>query len=55
MLTDVKRRGIDSQSAADMKPGTPLTLTIDERIQFVAEREIAAAVDPTMRRAAAWW
>jgi cell division protein FtsI (penicillin-binding protein 3) len=28
-----------------MKPGTPLTLTIDERIQFVAEREIAAAVE----------
>jgi cell division protein FtsI (penicillin-binding protein 3) len=45
MLTDVKRRGIDSQSASDMKPGTQLTLTIDERIQFVAEREIAAAVE----------
>ena len=45
MLTDVKRRGIDSQSASDMKPGTPLTLTLDERIQFVAEREIAAAVE----------
>jgi cell division protein FtsI (penicillin-binding protein 3) len=45
MLTDVKGRGIDSQSASDMKPGTPLTLTIDERIQFVAEREIAAAVE----------
>ena len=28
-----------------MKPGTPITLTIDERIQFVAEREIAAAVE----------
>ena len=45
MLEDVHRRRIDSQSASDMKPGTPLTLTIDERIQFVAEREIAAAVD----------
>jgi cell division protein FtsI (penicillin-binding protein 3) len=45
LLTDVKRRGIDSQSASDMKPGTPITLTIDERIQFVAEREIAAAVE----------
>jgi cell division protein FtsI (penicillin-binding protein 3) len=45
MLTDVKRRGIDSQSASDAKPGTPITLTIDERLQFVAEREIAAAVD----------
>jgi cell division protein FtsI (penicillin-binding protein 3) len=45
MLTDVKRRGIDSQSASDMQPGTAITLAIDERIQFVAEREIAAAVD----------
>src|SRR5271157_5846659 len=45
MLTDVKRRGIDSQSASEMKPGTPITLTIDERVQFVAEREIAAAVE----------
>jgi cell division protein FtsI (penicillin-binding protein 3) len=45
MLTDVKRRGIDSQSASEMKPGTPITLTIDERLQFVAEREIAAAVE----------
>jgi cell division protein FtsI (penicillin-binding protein 3) len=45
MLEDVHRRRIDAQSASDMKPGTPLTLTIDERIQFVAEREIAAAVD----------
>jgi cell division protein FtsI (penicillin-binding protein 3) len=45
MLTDVNRRGIDSQSASDMRPGTPITLTIDERLQFVAEREIAAAVE----------
>ena len=45
MLTDVKRRGIDSQAASEMKPGTPITLTIDERVQFVAEREIAAAVE----------
>jgi len=36
MLTDVKRRGIDSQPASEMKPGTPITLTIDERLQFVA-------------------
>jgi cell division protein FtsI (penicillin-binding protein 3) len=45
MLMDVKGRGIDSQSASDMKPGVPITLTIDERLQFVAEREIAAAVE----------
>jgi cell division protein FtsI (penicillin-binding protein 3) len=44
VLTDVKRRGIDSQLAAEARAGTPVTLTIDERLQFVAEREIAAAV-----------
>ncbi len=44
MLTDVQRRGIDSQVSVAPKPGTSLTLTIDERLQFVAEREIAAAV-----------
>jgi cell division protein FtsI (penicillin-binding protein 3) len=43
--TDVKRRPIDSRVAAEAKPGEPLTLTIDERLQYVAEREIAAAVD----------
>jgi cell division protein FtsI (penicillin-binding protein 3) len=40
MLTDVKRRGIDSQPATEAHAGTPLTLTIDSRIQFVAEREL---------------
>ena len=44
MLTDVKRRGIDSRLDTEARAGTPLTLTIDERIQFVAEKEIAAAV-----------
>lgn len=44
LLTDVKRRGIESQLDADGRPGVPITLTLDERIQFVAEREIAAAV-----------
>jgi cell division protein FtsI (penicillin-binding protein 3) len=45
LLTDVKRRGIDAQNATEAKPGTAITLTIDERLQFVAEREIAAAVE----------
>ena len=45
LLTDVKRRGIDSQLSAQAKTGTSLALTIDERIQFVAERELAAAVE----------
>lgn len=44
VLTDVKRRGIDSRTENAAVAGKPLTLTIDERIQFVAEREIAAAV-----------
>lgn len=44
LLTDVKRRGIDSHTESAAVAGKALTLTIDERIQFVAEREIAAAV-----------
>lgn len=44
LLTDVKRRGIDSQNATEARPGTPITLAIDERLQFVAERELAIGV-----------
>jgi cell division protein FtsI (penicillin-binding protein 3) len=44
MLTDVKRRGIDSQLSTEAHAGTPVTLTIDSRIQFAAEREIAKGV-----------
>jgi cell division protein FtsI (penicillin-binding protein 3) len=44
MLTDVKRRGVDSQLESGARPGAAVTLTIDERLQFVAERELAAAV-----------
>jgi cell division protein FtsI (penicillin-binding protein 3) len=42
VLTDVKRRGIDSLLSTEPKPGVPLTLTIDERLQYVVERELAA-------------
>jgi cell division protein FtsI (penicillin-binding protein 3) len=45
LLTDVQRRGIASRQAIEPKPGTPITLTIDERLQFVAERQLAAAVE----------
>ncbi len=45
LLTDVKRRGIDSQLDSEARAGTPVTLTIDERLQFVAEREIADQVE----------
>jgi cell division protein FtsI (penicillin-binding protein 3) len=44
LLTDVHRRGIAPQTTIAAKPGTSLTLTLDERLQFVAEREIALAV-----------
>jgi len=43
-LTDAHRRGIDQQLATQGRAGSTITLTIDERLQFVAEREIAAAV-----------
>src|SRR5215469_15790326 len=44
LLTDVKRRGIDSQLESGARPGLPVQLTIDERLQFIAERELAEAV-----------
>jgi cell division protein FtsI (penicillin-binding protein 3) len=45
LLTDVNRRGIDSQLDTEAHAGLPITLTLDERLQFVAEREIAVAVE----------
>jgi cell division protein FtsI (penicillin-binding protein 3) len=45
LLTDVKRRGIDSHLATEPRAGTPITLTIDAHLQFVAERELAAAAE----------
>ena len=45
MLTDVKRRGIDSQLSTEAHAGTPVALTIDSRIQFAAERELAKGVE----------
>jgi len=45
ILTDVKGRGVDSVEEWEPKPGAALTLTIDERLQFVAERELAAQAE----------
>ena len=45
ILTDVKRRGIESQQDSEARAGTPVTLTIDEHLQFVAEQEISAQVE----------
>jgi len=44
VLTDVRNRGIESELSAEMVAGANLTLSLDERIQFVAERELRRAV-----------
>lgn len=45
LLTDAKRHGIASRVSIPPKPGASITLTIDEQVQFVAERELAQAVE----------
>lgn len=45
LLTDVRRRSILAQIAAEAQPGADVLLTIDERIQHVAERELTKAVE----------
>ncbi|RPI13703.1 MAG: penicillin-binding protein 2, partial [Acidobacteriales bacterium] len=44
VIRDVIRRGVDSRTDVPAVLGKNLTLTIDERIQHVAERELAKAV-----------
>src|SRR6202043_3689083 len=45
MLTDVNKRGIESEVYDAPKAGSNLTLTVDERIQFAAERDLKEAVE----------
>jgi len=45
MVMDVKRRGLESHMDTAPQAGTQLTLTIDERMQYVAERELKAGVE----------
>jgi cell division protein FtsI (penicillin-binding protein 3) len=45
LVMDVKHRGIDSQMESAPQAGATLTLTIDERLQYVAERELKAGVE----------
>ncbi len=44
IVTDVKHRGIESRVSTPAVAGKPLRLTIDSRLQFLAERELAAQV-----------
>jgi len=45
LVMDVKRRGLDSHVDSAPQAGVALTLTIDERMQYVAERELKAGVE----------
>ena len=47
MLTDVHQTPIERETARDARAGADVTLTIDERIQFAAERDLAAAAHAT--------
>jgi cell division protein FtsI (penicillin-binding protein 3) len=42
--SDVKQRVVDQLTYSDPQPGKTVQLTIDERIQYTAEKELAAAV-----------
>ena len=44
-VVDVHRHGLDSRVDTAAQAGTPLTLTIDERMQYIAERELEAGVE----------
>jgi cell division protein FtsI (penicillin-binding protein 3) len=45
ILSDVKQRAFDAEIANEVEPGRDVVLTIDSRIQYVAERELAAAAE----------
>jgi cell division protein FtsI (penicillin-binding protein 3) len=45
LVMDVKRRGLDSYLDSAPQAGTALTLTIDERMQYLAETELKAGVE----------
>jgi cell division protein FtsI/penicillin-binding protein 2 len=46
MTKDAKRHGIDRVEAAAL-PGASVTLTLDEDIQYIAQKELAAAIAET--------
>ena len=46
VMADAKRRWYDRSEAA-AEPGASVVLTIDETIQYIAERELAAAIEET--------
>jgi cell division protein FtsI (penicillin-binding protein 3) len=45
MLTDVQQRGIEALATRAAEPGANITLSIDERIQYLVERDLKAACE----------
>jgi cell division protein FtsI (penicillin-binding protein 3) len=45
LVMDVKHRGIESEMESTPEAGVPLTLSIDESLQYIAERELKAGVE----------
>jgi cell division protein FtsI (penicillin-binding protein 3) len=45
VLTDARRHNISSRLSTPAKPGASLTLTIDEQVQYAAERALADVMD----------
>ena len=50
MMADGKRRWFDRREAAP-DPGASIVLTLDETIQYIAEKELASAIDETHAKA----
>ena len=50
LVTDVKRRPYESETQMKAVPAKDITLTIDSRIQFVAEKELTAACERSHAR-----
>jgi cell division protein FtsI (penicillin-binding protein 3) len=45
LISDVQKRGFDAKVASEPQAGQQIRLTIDSRIQFVAERELKKAIE----------
>jgi cell division protein FtsI (penicillin-binding protein 3) len=45
IVSDVKQRAFQAEIANEAQPGQDVVLTIDSRIQYVAEKELAAAAE----------
>jgi len=45
VISDVQKRGFDGKVASEPQAGQQIRLTIDSRIQFVAERELKKAIE----------